>query len=119
MLELSQVLSDITAMGAEARLRFQRVSDELEQALALESLDESDWASVRERAETAPWPVARLGEDSPFTVYPLPEAAPAVYTAIATDGSQIPLDRHAIAPCYLLNVGEIVLHYGTGERPRL
>ena len=46
-------------------------------------------------------------------------AIPDVYTALATDGSQIPLDRHAVAPCFLLNVGEIVLHYGTGERPGL
>ena len=46
-------------------------------------------------------------------------AAPRVYTAIATDGSQIPLDRHAAASCYVINVGEIAIHYGTGDRPHL
>ena len=38
---------------------------------------------------------------------------------LAADGSQIVADRHDIAPCYVLNVGQIVLRYGTGERASL
>jgi hypothetical protein len=34
----------------------------------------------------------------------------------ATDGSQIFPDRHEIFPCYLLNIGYVLLHYGSGER---
>ncbi len=34
----------------------------------------------------------------------------------ATDGSQIFPDRHEISPCYLLNIGYVLLHYGTGEQ---
>lgn len=41
------------------------------------------------------------------------------HSVIATDGSQIAPNRHEIAYCYLLNIGRVVLHYGTGEYPTL
>ena len=44
-------------------------------------------------------------------------AAPRRLSVAATDGSQIFPDRHEISPCYLINVGHVLLHYGTGERP--
>lgn len=37
---------------------------------------------------------------------------PSDYTVFATDGSQIHLDRHEAAQCYLINVGGIRLRYG-------
>ena len=37
----------------------------------------------------------------------------------ATDGSQIFPDRHEISPCFLLNIGYVLLHYGSGERALL
>ena len=46
-------------------------------------------------------------------------AAPPQLSVAATDGSQIFPDRHEISPCYLINVGHVLLHYGTGERPLL
>jgi hypothetical protein len=121
MLDLSQVITDISDMGLEARRRFYQIGDETRQAHALSENGEIDWAAISARANErgVRWQCARLDGGSPFTVASLAAGAPAVYTAIATDGSQIPLDRHAVAPCYLLNVGEIVLHYGTGERSRL
>lgn len=50
--------------------------------------------------------------------FPLP-ACPSQMTAIATDGSQIFPDRHELSSCHLINIGIVVLHYGTGERPIL
>jgi hypothetical protein len=41
------------------------------------------------------------------------------YTVVAADGSQIPLSRHAPVPFYVLNVGKVALHYGSGERAEL
>lgn len=46
-------------------------------------------------------------------------AAPPVHTVLATDGSQIAPSHHEIAYCYLINVGRVVLHYGTGRHPLL
>lgn len=41
-----------------------------------------------------------------------PPPIPSEFTVIATDGSQIDVDRHRSARCYLINIGAIMLHYG-------
>jgi len=38
---------------------------------------------------------------------------PADFTVVATDGSHIDVDRHRAARCYLINIGSVVLRYGT------
>jgi hypothetical protein len=38
---------------------------------------------------------------------------PAEFTVIAADGSQIDVDRHRAARCYLINIGSVVLDYGS------
>ncbi|MDP6780000.1 MAG: DNA double-strand break repair nuclease NurA [Candidatus Latescibacteria bacterium] len=48
--------------------------------------------------------------------HPLPKR-PQQLTVIASDGSQIFPDRHEVANCYLINIGYVAIHYGTGERP--
>jgi hypothetical protein len=48
----------------------------------------------------------------------IPQMASA-HTVLATDGSQIAPSRHEIAYCYLINVGRVVLHYGSGMYPLL
>ncbi len=122
MLELSQVITDIQKMGAEAKKRGDRVATQMQAALGQANLDTEAWAATRAQRESLPrppWLAADCKDTPPSAVIPLPGEIPEVYTALATDGSQIPLDRHAVAPCFLINVGEIVLHYGTGERPQL
>ena len=50
--------------------------------------------------------------------YPLPEEVGA-HTVMAVDGSQIEVDTHEITLCYIINIGRVVLHYGTGDKPLL
>jgi hypothetical protein len=122
MLELAQVISDIQKMGAEARKRGDKTAKQMRTALIQANLDQDAWAATRPQRESLPkpsWLAADCRDVPPSSTTALPPGVPAVYTALATDGSQIPLDRHAVAPCYLINVGEIALHYGTGERPTL
>jgi len=122
MLELSQILAEIQDMGAVTRKRAEIAGDQLAKAIDIANMDSEKWAIARPQIESrkdAKWLIAGLGEDRPNVTYPLPYPAPKVYTAIATDGSQIELDRHAAAQCYLLNTGIIVFHYGVEERPTL
>ena len=121
MLELSQVVTDIAALGAHARQRQTRAQARRERALTQARLSDAEWtaAQARHAGQKPPWLAADCGDSAPGVIVPLPSAPPSCYTVLATDGSQIPLDRHAAALCYLLNVGKIVLHYGTGERPQL
>src|SRR3990167_10045446 len=37
------------------------------------------------------------------------------YTLVAVDGSQIYPDRHQGTDCFLINVSEVILHYGQGR----
>ncbi len=56
--------------------------------------------------------------------HPAP-AAPADHVALATDGSQIDIDRHGPAHCFLINIGGARLRYGSApdadlfSQPRL
>ncbi|WP_036485412.1 DNA double-strand break repair nuclease NurA [Myxosarcina sp. GI1] len=47
------------------------------------------------------------------------EPAPYSHSVFATDGSQISPSHHEIAYCYLINVGQIALHYGQSLHPLL
>ena len=122
MLELSQILAEIQDMGAVTRRRAELAGDQLAKAIEIVNMDPGAWALAKPQIESrkdAGWLIAGLGDDAPNVVRSLPYPAPKVYTAIATDGSQIALDRHAAAQCYLLNTGLIVFHYGVDDRPTL
>ena len=64
------------------------------------------------RAALASLPQQAMGS------HPLP-SMPAEHTVLATDGSQIEPDRHAAFPCYLINLGQVVLRYGPQPYARL
>ncbi|RRR66529.1 MAG: DNA double-strand break repair nuclease NurA [Candidatus Viridilinea halotolerans] len=80
--------------------------------------EEEHWGqAVALSRETAAWllahPVEPLG-----TVIDLPPPPPA-YTIVATDGSQIELDRHGAIACYVINIGQVFLRYGQQPTARL
>ena len=78
-----------------------------------------DWQDLADKiARSKPaWLTAEIVE--PVTLQRAKPERPAEITVIATDGSQLFPDRHEVAACYLINIGIIVFHYGTGERPIL
>ena len=46
-------------------------------------------------------------------------AAPYSHSVFATDGSQMSPSHHEIAYCYLINIGQVMLHYGQSLHPLL
>jgi hypothetical protein len=104
-------------LADDARALATRVAEVQARYLAAAG-DEGDWArAVDLSRETASWLFARPVE--PFdTRRDLPDR-PANYALVATDGSQIELDRHGMADCYLINVGQVFLRYGQGARAKL
>jgi len=78
------------------------------------------WKELSDKAEKSrtSWLLAADICEPLQSNYPL-AACPKKMTAVATDGSQIFPDRHELSACYLINIGSVVLHYGTGERPVL
>ncbi|MCU0495500.1 MAG: DNA double-strand break repair nuclease NurA [Chloroflexaceae bacterium] len=104
------VAADVAALAertASVRARFMQ-----------EAGEELNWTrAVDLSRETASWLFARPVE--PFdTVRDLPPRPPA-YQLVATDGSQIELDRHGMVACYLINIGRVFLRYGEQPAARL
>ena len=85
----------------------------LDTALATLKGQATDLASLKTKIAESKltWLVAGLDE-SPDARHPAPEL-PADYTALSTDGSHIDVDRHGPARCYLINIGSVVLRYGS------
>jgi hypothetical protein len=79
---------------------------------------EETWKqAVNLSRETAAWLFALPVE--PFdTAHALP-AVPPAYHLVASDGSQIDIDRHGAAACYLINTGRVYLRYGDQPAARL
>ncbi len=76
------------------------------------------WAEAVDLSrETFAWLVARPVEPLDTTV-DVPER-PADYAVVATDGSQIDVERHGMAACYVINIGRVFLRYGARPTARL
>ncbi len=99
---LSRLKADLS--GRQERLRF-----------ALDTVDKQseDIDSLKKKiaASNTTWLVADLADGlAPhYQAQPLPSD----FTVIATDGSHIDVDRHQAARCYLINIGSVVLDYGS------
>lgn len=99
--------TDTAARAAQARARYLVATGE-----------EERWAAAADLSrETAAWLLARPVEPLD-TTRDLPPRPPA-YTMVATDGSQIELDRHGSVPCYVINIGRVFLRYGHAPAARL
>jgi hypothetical protein len=83
-----------------------------------ESAAFADWArAVDLSRETAAWLLARPVEPLD-TIRDLPPRPPD-YALVATDGSQIDVERHGMAACYVINVGRVYLRYGARPAAKL
>ncbi len=112
---------DLLALGREVRSMSGALRDELQllparvaaarQVLAAEGHAWAYWHElIQEQRRAASWLCALPLE--PFdTVYDLP-LCPARYAVAASDGSQLDIDHHGIAACYVINIGTALLQYG-------
>ena len=113
-LDLTKVASQVGGMVASLKAG----TDEREKRLnyALDVLrDKSIDLDLLKKKITASkgkttWLVADLvdGLDQHYKAPPNPEE----FTVLATDGSNIDVDRHKSTRCYLINIGAAILHYG-------
>jgi hypothetical protein len=119
MLDLSAVKTQIDRMVEDERRLQESFQDKLFLALEQWRRWGGQWERLADkigRSRTS-WLLPGLAEPLE-AIYDLP-ARPAQISIAATDGSQIFPDRHEVSSCYLINLGYILLHYGTGEKPLL
>ena len=110
-LDLSKVVSQVTGLVASLKVGAGERREHLKQALNIVKKD-IDIDDLRKKiaASKTSWLVAGL-VDGLDQSYKAP-AIPAEFTVIATDGSNIDVDRHQTTRCYLINTGSVILSYG-------
>lgn len=124
-LELNQVAPQIKAMGQSIAQQTATQRDLLAQARAILNRCATDFdrlnqlvdraEQVQERQRFA-WVGAAPTTEPLNRACPLP-AGPDKITVVASDGSQIYPDPHAIALYFLINVGVIVYRHGSSQKP--
>lgn len=114
-LDLEQVALPIQEFAQQLKSEEKEVKQRLDRAVKVTSaLNPQGIATLQQKIESCRtrvrWPAAGLG-DSICHKHPLP-ALPQNFTVLAVDGSHIEIDRHRAAQCYLINLGQVNLHYG-------
>jgi hypothetical protein len=119
---------DLTALSRQVRAMSGALATEAgdkrdRQMLALgryleESGRHAEWARTADLSrETAAWLLARPVE--PLNTLRALPPRPLSYALVATDGSQIDIERHGVAQCYVINIGRVFLRYGDQPAARL
>ena len=114
-LDLEQVALPIQELAQQLKLEEKEISQRLSRAVEVASaLDQQEMTALQQRIEASRgrvrWPAAGL-LDTICHTYPLP-SLPQNFTVMAVDGSHIEIDRHRVVQCYLINLGQVSLHYG-------
>lgn len=116
-LDLSKVAGQVTGMVAQLKEGNAGRLERLDFALKAMSNVDFDKLSRKVANSRTTWLVAGLVESLAKTSPAL--LRPADFTVLATDGSQIDVDRHQAARCFLINIGSVLLKYGTSPDARL
>ena len=114
MLDLTKVAAQVSIAVSQFRDGLAEHATRLKQAHTLVAKGDADFEKLRHKIEASSKKTAWLIADpaEPLgTRYPTPNIPPN-YTVIATDGSNIDVDRHQSARCCLINIGQARLDYG-------
>ena len=124
-LELNQVAQQVKAMGRSLAEHRPHLDEELARAQSLlrefstrpgELHDRIQRAERAQQSQRFDWVGAAPTQEPLAEVYSLPPC-PEQLTVIASDGSQIHPDPHAITLYYLINTGCIIYRHGSNQKP--
>ena len=112
-LDLSKIVDQIAGMVAGLKSNRGERQERIHRALDVLHSQSNSLAYLSKKIDSSKttWLVAHLVED--IDCHYQPQPAPSEFTVIATDGSHIDVDRHHSVNCYLINIGSVILHYGT------
>jgi hypothetical protein len=112
-LDITQISAQIGEMAGRIKTGNRERGEHLKAALTGLSGQDLNLEVLKRKiaaARTPNWSPAGLVEG--FSQKYSAPATPREYSALATDGSDIAVDRHQPAHCYLINIGSVYLHYG-------
>lgn len=112
-LELIQVASQIEKLVEKLTKSAEERNARFSLALGLLQSKGDDLAWIKNRilSSHTTWLPAEPLEK--LTSNHSPEPCPAEHTVFSTDGSHIDVDRHSPVRCYLINIGMVLLNYGS------
>ncbi len=112
-LDLTTVAAQVIKMISGLKDKRAEQAQHLKDALATINSPAIDLEDLKKKIKAAKttWLVADIVEGLNQS-YPLPPLPPD-FTVIAADGSHIDVDRHQSTHCYLINIGSVVLTYGS------
>jgi len=121
MLDLLKVAGQMQGMSEQLQKEAKQLAGKLNLAEALFNRSISNQPKlVAQREEWSSSLAFACAEPvEPLTQKTMIKSIETPHTAIATDGSQITPSRHEIAYCYLINIGRVQIHYGSGAYPLL
>lgn len=112
-LDLTKVASQVGVLLTRLKEGLSERNEHLRNALEAAHVQSENLDGLKKKisASRTTWLVAEItdGLDLHFELPSLPSD----FTVIATDGSHIDVDRHRAARCFLINIGGVVLNYGT------
>lgn len=122
-LDLTSLSKQVRQMSATLASRTQTTNERLAylcQTYLRQAGQEAYWEQeINQQREANPWRLlARPFTETLTTIREAPPA-PVAYQIIATDGSQIDVDRHGMASFFLINIGRVYLRYGEHPIARL
>ena len=117
MLDLYAVKTQIDEMMVDERAVQESFQDKLVRAQEEFRRWGPDWEKLARKIAQSKTSWLLPGLTEPMTQRYGRPRRPERISIAATDGSQIFPDRHEVSSCFLINIGYILLHYGTGEKP--
>jgi hypothetical protein len=112
MLDLNRVAGQIAKMVGQFKARGQERQEHLAHALTLLVDKKLDFEKLKRKAAQGKTTFLVAGLVEPLASHHAPTVMPHDFSIIATDGSQIDVDRHQSARCCLINIGRVRLDYG-------
>jgi hypothetical protein len=119
MLDLSRVAGQIGEMVGQLKAAGQERQERLARAFTLMVDRTLDFEKLKRKAAQSKTTFLVAGLVEPLGSHNKPADMPSDFSVITTDGSQIDVDRHTSARCYLINIGRIRLDYGKNSRATL
>ena len=112
MLDLTKVAAQVDNVINRLRTGAGERHAHLLKALGLMTVNGNDFEQLKQKTSHSrtTWLVAGLVEPPGGRFSPPP--CPQTFSVLATDGSQIDVDRHQSARCFLINIGRVRLDYG-------
>lgn len=112
-LDLDKVLPQVGDMILRLKNDSALREGRLHTALDTLNIYSDSWERLAKKIDMSKttWLIAGLVEG--LNHHSKPIVAPCEYSVIAADGSHIDVDRHRSPRCYLINIGSVVLQYGS------